>query len=108
VAYEGVILGQVGRVREPVRWCPSVAPPIASFELIPDLIALVPASGAPDTVAGWAALVQPYFDHLSGAFARLISLGAASSFEMRGVRHGQRPPDSIAAAAAFAAWISGT
>jgi hypothetical protein len=33
------------------------------------------------------ALVQPYFDHLSCAFARLISLGAASSFEVRGVRN---------------------
>jgi hypothetical protein len=32
------------------------------------------------------ALVQPYFDHLSCAFARLISLGAASSFEARGAR----------------------
>jgi hypothetical protein len=32
------------------------------------------------------ALVQPCFDHLSCAFARLISLGAASSFEVRGVR----------------------
>ena len=31
-------------------------------------------------------LVQPCFDHLSCAFARLISLGAASSFEVRGVR----------------------
>ncbi len=33
------------------------------------------------------ALVQPYFDHLSCTFARLISLGAASSFETRGLRH---------------------
>ena len=32
------------------------------------------------------ALVQPCFDHLSCAFARLVSLGAASSFEVRGVR----------------------
>ena len=32
------------------------------------------------------ALVQPCFDDLSCAFARLISLGAASSFEVRGVR----------------------
>ena len=31
-------------------------------------------------------LVQPCFDHLSCAFARLISLGAATSFEVRGVR----------------------
>jgi len=32
------------------------------------------------------ALVQPRFDHLSCAFARLASLGAASSFEVRGIR----------------------
>jgi len=32
------------------------------------------------------ALVQPCFDDHSCAFARLISLGAASSFEVRGVR----------------------
>ena len=32
-------------------------------------------------------MAQPYFDHLPCAFARLISLGAASSFEARGVRN---------------------
>jgi hypothetical protein len=30
--------------------------------------------------------VQPHFDHLSCALARLISLGAATSFEVRGAR----------------------
>ena len=33
------------------------------------------------------ALVQPHFDHLSCAFARLISIGSATSFEVRGLRH---------------------
>ncbi len=32
------------------------------------------------------ALVQPHFDHLSCAFARLISIGSATSFEVRGLR----------------------
>ena len=32
------------------------------------------------------ALVQPNFDRLSCAFARLISIGSATSFEVRGVR----------------------
>jgi hypothetical protein len=33
------------------------------------------------------ALVQPCFDRLSCAFARVISLGSATTFEARGVRH---------------------
>ena len=33
------------------------------------------------------ALVQPNFDRLSCAFARLISMGSATRFEVRGVRH---------------------
>ena len=32
------------------------------------------------------ALVQPNFDRLSCAFARLVSMGSATSFEVRGVR----------------------
>lgn len=32
------------------------------------------------------ALVQPHFDRLSCAFARLVSLGSATSFEVRGAR----------------------
>ena len=32
------------------------------------------------------ALVQPNFDHLSCAFARLISIGSATTFEVRGLR----------------------
>jgi hypothetical protein len=32
------------------------------------------------------AMVQPNFDRLTGAFARLISLGSATSFDVRGVR----------------------
>ena len=32
------------------------------------------------------ALVQPNFDHLSGTFARLISIGSATTFEVHGVR----------------------
>ena len=34
------------------------------------------------------ALVQPNFDRLSCAFARLFSIGSAPSFEVRGVRRG--------------------
>ena len=34
-----------------------------------------------------APLVQPNFDRLSCAFARLVSIGSATSFEVRGVRH---------------------
>lgn len=33
------------------------------------------------------ALVQPNFDRLSCAFARLVSIGSATSFEVRGLRH---------------------
>ena len=33
------------------------------------------------------ALVQPNFDLLSCSFARLVSIGSATSFEVRGVRH---------------------
>ena len=33
------------------------------------------------------ALVQPNFDLLSCAFARLVSIGSATTFEVRGVRH---------------------
>ena len=32
------------------------------------------------------ALVQPHFDHLSCMFARIVSIGATTSFEVRGVR----------------------
>ena len=32
-------------------------------------------------------MVQPSFDRLSCAFARLVSMGAATAFEVRGVRH---------------------
>jgi hypothetical protein len=32
------------------------------------------------------ALVQPNFDHLSCAFARLLSIGSATTFEVRGIR----------------------
>jgi hypothetical protein len=32
------------------------------------------------------ALVQPHFDRLSGAFARIASMGSASTFEVRGLR----------------------
>ena len=34
------------------------------------------------------ALVQPNFDRLSGAFARLASMGSASTFDVRGLREG--------------------
>lgn len=33
------------------------------------------------------ALVQPHFDRLSPTFARLVSLGAVTAFDVRGVRH---------------------
>ena len=34
------------------------------------------------------ALVQPHFDRLSGAFARIASMGSASTFDVRGLRRG--------------------
>src|SRR4029077_9413124 len=61
---------------EPVRRCPSVAPPIAPFELIPEPVALVPASQAPDTVAGWRALANGLLTDQACAFHRNVEISS--------------------------------
>src|SRR4029077_13025891 len=61
---------------EPVRRCPSVAPPIAPFELIPAPVALVPASQAPDTVAGWQALADGLLTDQACAFHRNVEISS--------------------------------
>lgn len=42
-------------------------------------------------------VVQPLFDHLSGTFGRLISMGATTSFEVRGLRQQLRYVTSFSA-----------
>ena len=94
----------IGRLRNLLRDRPDYSPVLAGFEAIDEGRRVLDDPGASAEqrrAAGeriWMgnvqlleheqrALVQPYFDHLSCAFARLISLGAASSFEVRGVRN---------------------
>jgi Protein of unknown function (DUF2515) len=93
----------IQRLRMLLRDHPDYRPVLAGFEAIDQGRRVLddPAASAEERRAAtdllWAgnvqlleheqqALVQPCFDHLSCAFARLISLGAASSFEVRGVR----------------------
>ena len=63
-------------VTEPARRCPCVAPPIAPFELIPDPVALVPLSQAPDTVAGWQALADGLLTDQACAFHRNVEISS--------------------------------
>ena len=93
----------IRRLRSLLGGRPDYAPVLAGFEAIDrgrrvleDVAASAPTRRwAEDLI--WAgniqlleheqrALVQPHFDHLSCAFARLVSLGAATSFEVRGPR----------------------
>jgi hypothetical protein len=93
----------IRRLRTLLRDHPGHRPVLAGFEAIDEGRPVLddPAAAAEDRRAAtdliWdgdvqlleheqRALVQPCFDHLSCAFARLVSLGAASSFEERGVR----------------------
>lgn len=93
----------IERLRALLRAEPHYAPVLSGFELI-DQGRRVLADQAVSTKARrtaedliWEgnvqlleheqrALVQPNFDHLSTAFARLISIGSATSFEVRGIR----------------------
>ena len=93
----------IERLRTLLQPEPSYAPVLAGFEAIDqarrvleDRTASVSARQAADDLV-WEgtvqlleheqrALVQPHFDHLSCAFARLVSIGATTSFEVRGVR----------------------
>ena len=94
----------IARLRSLLRDRPDYSPVLAGFEAIDEGRRVLDDPGASAEqrrAAGeriWMgnvqlleheqrALVQPRFDHLSCAFARLISLGAASSFEVRGVRN---------------------
>ena len=78
---------------------------LAAFELIDSGRRILdnPASGEPERAAAaddiWdgniaileheqRALVQPSFDRLSSAFARIVSMGSASTFDVRGLRQG--------------------
>ena len=93
----------IRRLRSLLSGRPDYAPVLAGFEAIDrgrqvleDVAASAPARRwAEDLI--WLgniqlleheqrALVQPHFDHLSCAFARIVSLGAATSFEVRGPR----------------------
>jgi hypothetical protein len=93
----------IQRLRTLLAGQPDYAPVLAGFEAIDrgrrvleDVAASAPARQWADNLI-WAgniqlleheqrALVQPHFDHLSCAFARLVSLGAATSFEVHGAR----------------------
>jgi hypothetical protein len=93
----------IERLRALLRAERSYAPILAGFEAIDQgrrVLADEMASEQARQAAGdliWAgnvqlleheqrALVQPCFDRLSCTFARLVSIGAATSFEVRGVR----------------------
>ena len=58
------------------RRCPSVTPPIAPLELIPDPGALVPLDRAPDTVAGWQALADGLLTDQGCAFHRNVEISS--------------------------------
>ena len=93
----------MGRLRALLRAEQDYAPILAGFEaidrgrrILEDETASAAARQAAEELI-WAgnvellrheqrALVQPCFDRLSCTFARLVSIGAATSFEVRGVR----------------------
>jgi hypothetical protein len=94
----------IGRLRALLRAEPHYGPVLAGFEAIDqgrrvlaDGMASMEARRRADDLI-WEgnlelleheqrALVQPNFDRLSCASARLVSIGSATSFEVRGVRH---------------------
>ncbi|HYJ70685.1 MAG TPA: hypothetical protein VEX15_23775 [Nocardioidaceae bacterium] len=93
----------IERVRALLRAEPDYAPVLSGFEAIDqgrqvleDAAASAEARQAADDLI-WEgniqlleheqrALVQPHFDRLSCAFARIVSIGATTSFEVSGVR----------------------
>jgi hypothetical protein len=95
--------GGIGRLHALLEAVPEYAPVLAGFTAIDEGRRVLedPTARAPDRRAAqdrvWAGniqlleheqrkLVQPNFDHLSCLSARLVSLGAITSFEVRGVR----------------------
>ena len=56
--------------------CPSVATPIAPYELIPRPDDLVPQSRAPDTIAGWQALADGLLTDQGCAFHRNVEISS--------------------------------
>ncbi|MFF5294365.1 DUF2515 family protein [Paractinoplanes globisporus] len=87
----------VARLRTLLRSEPQYAPVLAGFEAIDEGRRLLEDSAASGGDLIWAGnvqllqheqhnLVQPQFDRLSCAFARLVSIGAATSFEVHGLR----------------------
>jgi hypothetical protein len=93
----------IGRLRTLLRTEPHYAPVLTGFEAIDRgrrMLEDRTASAAAKSTAReliWAgnvqlleheqrALVQPHFDHLSCAFARLVSMGSVTTFEVHGVR----------------------
>ena len=94
----------IGRLRELLRAEPHYAAILSGFEAIDAGRHVVEDANAPATARRsaddlvWAgnlglleheqrAMVQPNFDLLSCAFARLVSLGSATTFATHGVRH---------------------
>jgi hypothetical protein len=92
----------IGRLRDLLGGEHHYAPVLAGFEAIDQgrrmLEDPTASAGARSTAEGliWAgnvqlleheqrALVQPNFDHLSSAFGRIISIGSATTFEVRGI-----------------------
>ena len=93
----------IQRLRTLLHGQPEYAPVLAGFEVIDRGRRVLEDVSASAQERRWAddliwvgnvqlleheqrALVQPHFDHLSCAFARLVSLGAATNFEVRGRR----------------------
>ena len=93
-------MADLRRLLEPLREYAAV---LSAFEFIDRGRAVLADEGAPEesrreaadmicagTLAilrhDQSAVVQPLFDHLSGTFARLVSMGSTTTFEVRGLR----------------------
>jgi hypothetical protein len=74
----------IGRLRALLAADADYAPILAGFEAIE--AGLIWEGTVQLLAHEQRALVQPCFDHLSCAFARIVSVGATTSFEVRGVR----------------------
>ena len=58
------------------RRCPSVATPIATYELIPEPHVLVAQNGVPDTIARWQALADSLLTDQACAFHRNVEISS--------------------------------
>ena len=58
------------------RQCPSVATPIAPFELIPEPVVLVPENRAPHTIAQWQGLADGLLTDQACAFHRNVEISS--------------------------------